>query len=64
MSRSLSPVVGSITTLNIMTCETKILKVYSSLLFKKGKPLNQITQSAMPPLLKHSLTALVTPTTI
>lgn len=48
----------------VMTRDTGTLKTWSSLLSKKGNPLNQIVRSAMPPFPKRSLTALVTPTTI
>ena len=61
MSRSVD---GSVTTSVVMTRETGTPKVGSSLVSRKGKPLNQIIRSAMPPRPKRSETAFVTPTTI
>ena len=62
--RRLRPDEGRDVTSLVMTWETGTPKVCSSLLSRKGKPLNQIIRSAMPPFPKRSLTALVTPTTI
>ncbi len=62
--RMVRPEDGREVTSLVMTWETGTPKVCSSLLSRKGKPLNQIIRSAMPPFPKRSLTALVTPTTI
>ena len=63
-ARRVRPVEGREVTSLVMTWETGTPNVCSSLLSRKGKPLNQIIRSAMPPFPKRSLTALVTPTTI
>ena len=63
-ARRVRPIEGREVTSLVMTWDTGTPKVCSSLLSRKGKPLNQIIRSAMPPFPKRSLTALVTPTTI
>ena len=63
-ARRLRPEDGSEVTSLVMTEETGTPNVCSSLLSRKGNPLNQIIRSAMPPFPKRSLTAFVTPTTI
>ena len=58
------PETGRTVRSSFMTCDTGTPKECSSLLSRKGNPLNQIILSAIPPFPNRSDTALVTPTTI